>query len=200
MKGGNTMSSVTKFENPLAVMEIIHGTLSLAKNLIVSDKQSYDEITSLYSKAREWKKIIDTKRKEMTEPLRKETAKINDKAKQLTDSLDQVIEIANVKTNSYIKVLEQQKQKEDEKLKEIASMFDAEGELYIPVMEKSVRGEGAMTVSKTVNKFIVEDISKVPLKYLMVDMDKVEEAVKMGVLEIPGITITQETTTKLRIR
>jgi hypothetical protein len=57
-----------------------------------------------------------------------------------------------------------------------------------------------MTVSKTVNKFIVEDISKVPLKYLMVDMDKVEEAVKMGVLEIPGITITQETTTKLRIR
>jgi len=194
------MSSVTKFENPLAVMEIIHGTLSLAKNLIVSDKQSYDEITSLYSKAREWKKIIDTKRKEMTEPLRKETAKINDKAKQLTDSLDQVIEIANVKTNSYIKVLEQQKQKEDEKLKEIASMFDAEGELYIPVMEKSVRGEGAMTVSKTVNKFIVEDISKVPLKYLMVDMDKVEEAVKMGVLEIPGITITQETTTKLRIR
>jgi len=184
--------------------EIIKNTIKdmvqFTKSIVVDSDSSYKKITSLYRQAREWKKCIDAKRKEMTEPLRKQTAVINDKAKEFTDPLDSVIEMANSKAVKYLRLLEEIKNKEDEELRQAASLFDATDELYIPPMEKTVRGEGAIAVTKTEKDFKVLDLSKVPMKYLMVNEEAIKRDVKLGLSEIPGLEIFETTKTQLRIR
>lgn len=204
------MNNIATIEQPFelsldtpskAVMatNIINDMVEFTKSLVVDSDPAYKKITSMYRQAREWKKNIDARRKEMTEPLRKQTASINDKAKELTDPLDSVIEMANAKANGYLHLLEQAKKKEDEELRAAAALF-GEGELYIPPMEKTVRGDGAVTVTKQVTKFRLVDISKVPSRYLVVDEAAVKKDLALGVAEIPGLEIYQETTTQLRVR
>lgn len=182
------------------IRNVIDDMVEFTKSLVVKDETSYKKITSLYRQAREWKKCIDAKRKEMTEPLRKQTSAINDKAKDLTDPLDSVIDMANAKANGYLQMLEEIKRKEDEKLREAAALFDAADELYIPPMEKTIRGDGAVTVTKKEKRFKLVDITKVPTKYLMIDEAAIKKDLQLGLAEIPGIEVFEETTTQLRIR
>ena len=154
----------------------------------------------MYRQARDWKKSIEAKRKALVEPLRKQMAVINDKAKDLTDPLDEVIAIANVKSACYLRILEEAKRNEEAELRKTAALFDAEDEIYIPPMEKTIRGEGAVLVTKTEKTFRVIDITKVPTKYLMVDEAAVKRDLKLGVGTIEGLDIYETTTTSLRTR
>lgn len=203
----NAVIEVNPFEvsfedknHSLIIRNTIQDMVQFTKDLVVDSEPAYKKITSLYRQAREWKKCIDAKRKEMTEPLRKQTACINDKAKEFTDPLDAVIDMANAKANGYMQLLEDLKRKEEEKLKAAAALFDAEDELYIPPMEKTVRGDGAVTVTKTEKRFRLVDITKVPTKYLIVDEDAIKKDLRLGINEIPGLEIFEETTTQLRMR
>jgi hypothetical protein len=136
----------------------------------------------------------------MTEPLRKKVSFINDKAKDLTDQLDSVIQMANMKSSSWLRMLEEKKAKEDEELKSLASIFDAEDDLYIAPMVSNLRGDGTILVTKTEKHFKVQDISKVPMKYLMVNEEAIKQDMKLGILDIPGIEIYETKSTKLRIK
>ena len=187
-------------ESKIEIKSIICDMRLFVENLAVNSEISYQKMTSLYAQAREWKKSIDAKRKSLVDPFRKEVAAINDKAKELSDPLDQVIDMANAKCNAYFRMLEEQKRKEDEQLKLAAAIFDAEDELYIPPMEKIIRGDGAVTVTKVEKRFKVVDITKVPTKYLLVDEAAIKKDLSLGLAEIPGIEVFEETTTQLRIR
>lgn len=187
-------------EDPGAIKEAIQTKRSFVESLIVNCEESYKKITSLYAEAREWKKAIEARRKELTEPLRKKMTGINDIARELSDPLDAVIDMANGKANGYVRMLEEVKRKKDEDLRTQAALFDAENDIYIPPMENIIRGEGAITVTKIETKFRVVDLSKVPLKYLMVDEAAVKRDLKLGIPEIPGLEIFEEKTTQLRTR
>jgi len=187
-------------EHEMQAKVMIANMLAFVKEIVVNEEAGYMKITGLYRQARDWKKSIESKRKELTEPLRSQTVKINDHAKKLTDPLDIIIDVANAKANAYQRHLEEMKRLEDEKLKSAASLFDAQDEIYIAPMEKIIRGDGAIAVTKTEKKFRLIDITKVPEKYLMVDEKAINQALKMGINEIPGVEIYETTTTQLRVR
>lgn len=187
-------------ESALQVKKTIRDMLAFTEQLVVNTETAYKKITSLYAQAREWKKCLESKRKELVDPFRKQMAAINDKAKELTDPLDQVISLANAKVNGYQAFLQDLKRQEEENLRSAASLFDAEDEVYIAPLEKVLRGDGAVTVTKTEKRFKVLDLTKVPLKYLMVNEKAVEQDLKLGINEIPGLEIWEETTTQLRVR
>jgi hypothetical protein len=187
-------------DHKLQIKSVIGDMLAFTEQLLVDSEPAYRKITSLYRQAREWKKMIDAKRKELTDPLRKQTAAINDKAKELTDPLDHVIDLANAKASGYQRMLEEQKLQEEAKLRAAAQLFDAAEEIYIPPMEKTLRGDGAVTVTKAEKRFKVVDLAKVPLKYLMVNDKAIEQDIKLGINVIEGLEIYQTTTTQLRIR
>ena len=170
------------------------------KSMVVKDESSYRRMTSYYKYAREWKGIVEAKRKEMIEPFRKEISAINDKAKGLTDPLDESIEIANHHATLYLRHLQDLKKAEDEKLRMAAALFDAEEDLYIPHLETKIRSDDVTITTKTEKQFHVVDITKVPLKYLTVDEEEIMRDIKLGVAEIPGIEISETTTTRLRIK
>lgn len=186
--------------NTLQVKNVIKDMLAFATSLVVETEPAYKKMTSLYSQARIWKKCVDEKRKTMTEPLRKQTSAINDKAKELTDPLDQVIDLANAKATSYQRQLEQQRLEEESRLRKAAELFDAADEVYVPALEKVLRGDGASAVTKVEKRFRVVDISKVPAKYLMIDEKKLIQDIKLGINSIEGIEIYDETITTLRVR
>lgn len=178
----------------------ISDMLSMAKSLVVTNDDGYRGITKLYREAKEWQKKVETARKSLCAPFRLKISEINDKAKELTDPLDQIIDLANAKTNSYQKLLEKAKEQEDEQTRAIAALFDAEDEVYIEPLEKTIRGNGAIAVTKTEKRFKLGDLSKVPLKYLQLNEDIVKQDIKLGIGSIPGIDIYEETITKLRTR
>ena len=186
--------------NGVVVRDIINDMVAFTSGLIVDSDTAYKKITSLYRQARDWRKVIDSKRKDMTEPLRKQTAAINDKAKELTDPLDSVIAIANGKASGYLQQLEDLKRKEDEKLRAAAAIFDSEEELYIPPLETTVRGNGAVAVKKTELAYRLVDITKVPARYLVIDEAAVKKDLQLGLVEIPGLEVYEKTTTQLRVR
>lgn len=188
----------TKKARDIATKEV-SALMSFAKELAVVSEESYKKMTSFYAKAREWKKALEAKRKELVEPLRKRTSAINDKAKELSDPLDAIIEIANDKTAKYLHALEQAKRIEDEKLRAAAACFQAEEELYIPPTEK-IRGDGATAVTKIEKDFRVIDKNIVPYRYLMVNESSIKQDIKLGVHEIPGIEIFEVKTTRLATR
>lgn len=184
-----------------AFLRTLGHMLSHAKSLIVDGEESFREITALYTKAREWKGAIEDKRKALGAPLRKQIASINDKAAELAAPLDEIIDVANQKTAAYQRLLEEQKRAKDEEIRLAAQLFEVPAdEVYIAPLEKNVKGDGAMMVTKTEKRFRVVDIAKVPVKYLTVNERAVEVDLNLGLAEIPGIEIYEETTTQLRKR
>lgn len=194
-------SNVEQIPENLAHIKTVIRDMEIFANSLPSDNEpAFLKLTSLYCQAREWIKEVEVVRKKRVDPLRKEMAAINDKAKEITEPLNKVIEIANHKTSLYQKMLEDSKRLEDEKMRAAAKIFDFEDDIYIPPVEKNMRGDGAMTVTKTEKKFRLSDLSKVPLKYLMVDEKTVERDLKLGIEVIPGLEVYEETTTSLRKR
>lgn len=193
-------SEIMLQENPEQIKEAIESRRSFVESLVVNSEDSYRKITCLYAEAREWKKAIEARRKELTEPIRKRMASINDIAKELSEPLDAVIDMANGKANGYVRMLEEMKRKKDEELRAQAALFDAEDQIYIPPMESIIRGEGAITVTKVETRFRLVDITKVPTKYLMVDEAAVKRDLKLGINQIEGLEIYEEKTTQLRTR
>lgn len=185
---------------PFEMREVIATRRSFVESLIVNSEESYKKITSLYAEAREWKKAIEARRKQLVDPYRKQMASVNDIAKELTDPLDAVIDMANGKANGYVRMLEEVKRKQEEDLRAQAALFDAADEIYIPPMDNIVRGDGAIAVTKTEMNFRVLDISKVPTKYLMVDEAAIKKDLKLGLSQIEGIEIYETKTTQLRTR
>lgn len=189
------------FSNPLCetlIKNTIRDMVEFTKSIEVVDETTYKKITVLYKQAREWKKHIDTKRKEATEPLRKQTSAINERAKDFTDPLDTVIELANLKTSTYMKRLESAQSAEEQKLKAAADLFDASDDILVP-MVKPVRGEGASVITKVEKHFRIIDADKIPKKYMIIDEQAIKRDIALGVLDIPGIEIFEEKTTKLRV-
>lgn len=174
--------------------------LSNVQTLVVDNQSAYEEVTRIYRAAQTAKKAIDTKRKELTAPFRNEMARINDRAKQVLDPLDKITEIANIKAGSYQKLLESHRQKEEEKVRAAAALFDLEDFVECPVPEKIHRGDGAISVIKTKKEFRLIDISKVPIQYLRVDEEAIKKDIELGINAIQGLEIFEVTTTTLRMR
>lgn len=174
--------------------------ISQAQSLIVDNEGAYKEVTRIYREAQTAKKAIDGRRKELVTPFRDEISRINDRAKSVLDPLDRITEIANMKASSYQRLLEDRRQKEEEKLRAAAALFDAEEEIYVAPLEKVTRGDGANLVTKVEKRFRLVDITKVPAKYLLIDESAVRKDLQLGVNEIPGLDVYDETTTTLRVR
>lgn len=184
-------------ENAALIKDVIRDMVEFTKTLVVDSESAFKKATNLYSQAKTWKDTIEDKRKEMGEPFRKQVSYINDKAKELTEPLDKVISMTKVKTGEYQKLLEANKAKQDAELRAAASLFDAEDDIYIPDIEKTLRGDGARATTRIEKKFRILDIKQVPAKYLQLDEAAIKRDLKLGIDAIEGLEIYEEKTTQL---
>lgn len=170
----------------------VNDMVEFAEALVVDSDETYGMNYDLYCRAREQKNELEAMRKKLTEPLRRRMKYINDQAKPVGELLDRVIDATNRNANGYRLQLEM----EYTKLIEATHIFQG-GDVYVPPVE-SLALPGTMS-TKTIQKFVVTDISAVPTKYLQIDEDAIEHDLKLGIGSIPGLTIYQEKISTLRV-
>jgi hypothetical protein len=187
-------------ENHELISKAITETCVLVEKMEINSDADHAKIRPHYSNAREWKKRIEDFKKDAAAPLKKRIAAINDKAAELLDPLERIISLCNEKTNAYMKSLESKAKAEKEAAREAAEILGLSETVYVPEVSHTLKGDGALAVTKTIKKFRVVDASLVPLKYLLVDEKAVQNDLKLGIQTIPGLEIYEETITTLRTR
>jgi hypothetical protein len=194
------MSVETITKKQLSIKCLISNILEETKALVVDDEQKYKHLNFIYSNARQLEKELENERKKLVEPYRKQINAINDKAKELSAPIGWIIEVTNTKAGEWRALLQRRKEEEEKELNEAASLFGVTTAVHIAPVPKSVSTEDASCILKRETKFKVSDISKVPMKYLKIDEELVKRDLKLGIADIPGIEIWEETTTQLRRR
>ena len=88
--------------NAVDIKKSIDNMLSLVEGMIVQNVQQYNELSEMYAAARTLEEMIEEKRKELTEPLRKQISTINERAKEVSTPIKKLIEVSNTKAESYV--------------------------------------------------------------------------------------------------
>ncbi len=186
--------------NKFSLKQRLESIVITAKNIPVMNEDGFRKITNLYAESKDWEKKIEFSRKQANAPDQDRINARNDKAKELLAPLKQIQMIAKDKTHHYQMMLEDIKKKEEERVKDIVDLLGLDDMPYIPPVDKTLRGDGAVVYTRTVMKFRIIDESKVPAKYLRVDEDAIERDIKLGVGSIEGVEIYEDKVTQLKSR
>lgn len=161
-------------------------------------KQNYELVTDIYAQARKYLKLIAEKEKKLLEPYKEKINEIRYEAKTHKEPLQRMIDICNAKADDWQKYINMKSLEKQRKLIEAAKLFGTEMPIMVDDTAKPKSTKNTTATTKTVMKFRVTDLSKVPLKYLKIDEDAVNLDIKLGIHNIDGLEIYQETKTTLR--
>ena len=168
--------------------------------LEMTSEEAYNRVTSIYNQAKTWEKMVDDQRKKCNAPEQALINARNDKAKEILDPLKEIQAMTKKKAAEYQAFIDEQRKKNEEAVAQAASMFEVDVPYTPSLSQKALRGEGAVATTRTVRKFRIVDLHKVPIQYLKVDEDEVRQAIKMGIAHIDGIEIYDEKVTNLMRR
>lgn len=161
-------------------------------------KQNYELVSDIYAQARKYLKLITEKEKKLLEPYKEKINEIRYEAKTHKEPLQRMIDICNAKADDWQKYLTIKSLEKQRKLVEAAKLFGNDMPIMVDDVTKPKSTKNTTTTIKTVMKFRVSDIRKVPLKYLKIDEDAVNLDIKLGIHNIEGLEIYPETKTTLR--
>jgi len=187
--------------------------LSLIKNaneIQIIDDETLKQANNLLQWAKNIKKNIDSKEKDLTKPLNDTKQKIIDGFRPYKMEMDSIIDLlANKKIIPYQMALQKQiedfKREEAERLRKEHEKAASEGNIVdaITIENKLVEVDELKTDNKIQSKFSNSTISMVwdfeivvpdaiPSQYLCPDEKKIKEAVKNGIRDIAGVKIFQK--------
>jgi phage gp36-like protein len=180
--------------------------LKKAQKIEVMDDKTVEDASTGLKVVRDLKKTIEEKRKFFVKPLNDHVKRINEFFKTFSFPLDQADRILKKKILDYQQLKRKQMEKEKERLqKKIKKAEESKtGVLSLRLKQKQEEIEkeltsrtvkydsGVKTITRKKWTFEIVDISKIPREYLMVDTVKINQAIKQGVREIPGVKIYQK--------
>lgn len=147
----------------------------------------------------------DAKAREEAQRLQKIKEEAERKAQEEADKKARKAEEARQKVENAKNATAKKKAEEAaKKAEEAAQKAEAEKEaiankvVEVEESPKNVRTEGGLMSTKKVWKFEVTDEAKVPKEFWVIDQKKINEAVKNGERELPGVRIFQDTQISIR--
>ena len=171
-------------------------------NMVASDD------LSLISKL---KKAMEAKKREYLDPLREKAEAIRETYSTLMDPIIRADRITRDKMLAYSQEQERIRRKQEEinrkRLEAAQQEMKLKGELtesvnlveVVPETKRVSTDLGTSGITK-IKKWEVEDLSKVPLDYMMIDVAKVGKVVRAGIPSIPGIRIWEESSLRVTAR
>ncbi len=184
-----------------------------AKALTVQDQDSLNVAVMLGGNAKKIGKAIEVQRKAIILEPQEFVKGVNAICKSISDSLDEAERTAKGKINQYqARVLMEQRERQknaDEEARKLQEAVNKEAKekgieapvVVAPVVQsapKVTRTEAGSASQRKVWSFEIVDGDKVPREYLIIESQKIRDAIKMGVREIPGVRIFEETKTIFR--
>lgn len=184
-------------------------------DFVISSDESLESAKQLAKDAKSVEKMIEDRRKEITKPILDEKKRIDDFAKSLTDDLNNGIKSLRVQILNFEqekdrirkeelrKIEEERRIQEEELRKQMAEKEEINQEDLdkLQTIRRQQADLAQVPVQNSIRKtwtFDVLDLMAVPISYLMVDEQKVKQAISAGVRDIPGMKIYQKESLALR--
>jgi len=167
--------------------------LEQANTYLVKSTQDVENASEFLKKIRDTEKMVEEKRLEFTRPLNQSLRAINETFKILQQPLVQARQLITERILLWRKEEMARLAREEERRRKIQEAHAKLGhEVNAPVvLERPENKIGNAQVSK-VWKFRVVDFSKVPDLYKEINNVAVNQAIREGKREIPGLEIYQE--------
>lgn len=199
---------VLKDKQVLAVQSEAADIVTRAQNFHITSEELASDANNVLHWIAKAKKSLEERRKFFVQPLNDQVKKVNALFKEITGPLIKADAIIRSKVVDYRIKLEEEARKEEEKLRRKAEAQQKKKE------EKALaKGEeppppppapkvevpqtiGGVTITKPWT-YGIEDINKVPRKYLTLDTVEVMQAIRQGIREIPGLRIYQKESVKV---
>jgi len=185
-----------------------------AKKFVIKDELSRENAVAFAGKAKTIFNEIEKQRKSAIEIPQNYIKSVNNFCNTFKDRLECVEKELKEKIKNYNIQVEMERRKKEEEAKKAAEKFQKELDKeakkkgfeapivpipFFPKEETKIRTETGTTAYERVDwKFRIIDIEKIPREYLIPDEKKIDKVVKMGIREIPGIEIYQETDIRIR--
>lgn len=209
--GGDLMAPVR--EALAAYDEQIDKMVALAEAMEIKDDASNEQAVRMAAQAKRLNGAIEDARTAFVKPHNEHVKQVNCLSKVYQGRLAQIETGLKRKISVYSQEKELERRKQEEAARkaqaEVQAKINAEAKAAgvepvkieapaVPAQDKVVRTEAGTASQRKVWKFEVMDPAAVPRAYLLVDEKSIREAVKMGVREIPGVRIYEETETIIR--
>jgi hypothetical protein len=181
---------------------------------LVVDEAGVVTATEILGKIATTKKKAEEVRKALVQPLQQQVNEINSKFKETLAPLVKADTILRNKVQDWHAYQERLRREEEERLRKLMEKEQKKAEKkaekrgeappppmpvpVVPQAPKTVKTDTGSTSIKTFWAWEVEDETKVPREYLMLNDQAISAAVKMGIREIPGIRIFQKQTLAVR--
>jgi len=170
-----------------------------AQDYVVENIKDVENASAFLKEIKDMEKIVEDKRITFTKPLNESLKNINDTFKKMREPLEQARDLLTRKILTWKRIESERVAAEQAAWRKIQ---EAEAELRRIKNEPEVKVE-PIIVAPVVNKignmqtvkrwtFEVEDFSKVPEKFKIVDELRIKEAIRDGAREIPGLIIYQK--------
>ena len=176
--------------------------VEMANSYCVGSVWSAQEAQDFAVDARQLLKKIEQTKKDITEPARRFTTKVNNTAKIFTERLEETISVLTKKVSRWKEAKEKERmlvEEEDLLLSEALNLDMAQVSTYHAPL-KNIGSDNSVSYERTNWKFDLEDLSKVPREFLKVDEEKVKLAIKSGTRDIAGLKIYSEQQTIIKSR
>ena len=164
-----------------------------AESYEVKTKENVEEASNYLLKIREVEKAIEAKRLEFTKPINQSLKAINSTFKELSSPLEKARKLLTDKILDWRRKEQERIAAEEAKRMEEVRKLQSKGIEVpeLPTIEKTEATIGK-TQARKVWTFMVEDFSKVPDIYKMINNVAVNDAIRNGHRIIPGLKIYQE--------
>lgn len=166
-------------------------------DLIILNQKDYETAIELANRLNQTKKVIEAKRKSLTEPIKQSVKDIEEMFKPMEKRLETMIE--QIKSRSIEYVTAEEKRIADEKAKIDKKLED--GRLKpetairktqeLGTVEKTTQTEAGRMIMKTVKVVKIINEADIPREYLVPDMAKIKADIKAG-KEIKGVEVVEE--------
>ena len=164
-----------------------------AESYEVETKENVEEASNYLLKIREVEKAIEAKRLEFTKPINQSLKAINSTFKELSSPLENARKLLTDKILDWRRKEQERIAAEEAKRMEEVRKLQSKGIEVpeLPTIEKTEATIGK-TQARKVWTFMVEDFSKVPDIYKMINNVAVNDAIRNGHRIIQGLKIYQE--------
>lgn len=170
----------------------------LAEAMVITNDESNGEAINLEVRAKDVHRKIEMDRKMLTEPMRMEIQSINDCAKNLQLSLDNITGTLKIKIASY-QLEQSEKTKEAQReVQKLSKTLGLDIDILVPQVKKSYSTDKAITYFKEKKGFEIQDLNAIPDEYWVVDEKLIQKHIDLGKTDIPGIKIKTEKTFHIR--
>lgn len=193
------MNNVNELVLPDTDLKAIEDESSLllkqADSYIIQSTQDVDLASEFLRKLKDAENMIETKRLEFTAPINKSLKAINETFKKLSKPLVDARQRLTEKILTWRRVENDRLAKEEERRRKIQDAHERLGhEVKAPIILERPEAKIGNTQIRKIWTWQVTDWEKVPNGYKELNMTAINQAVRDGIREIPGLRIYQKET------